>query len=1474
MPKLRGAHYSRVGHPAARLDGVSLYFTPKQDPYGEPCDSVAFLRNGGGKTSLIQLTFSGFITNKREFAGKTSDGGERSLDQYFLPGEVGIVVTEWSLGKDAPIRVIGQCVEKKAVGTTDLDRFFFSFIVGDQSGNVGVNDLPLRQFKSAVNNNPGNVTNISAFKTMMGSLFHGKPHQEYFGTHVQEEWVNKLRSWGFEPDLFRMLIQLNRNEGGSKQMAKSYFGSVDLLIGLISTLTTKDKNIETIQDLINRHREDLNELRPLKLQQEMWSALRERFQSLVAPSGELNTARKKLEEAEGQCRQVASRVLATPAVLATSITERSCEKATMVALKESNEESRKNVVRQRNWVDKRRAEIILDECKASHTRAVEAARIAVFEHRAFKGRNVALEVENLEDRCSALTSAIAEASSPAEAIHKKLNGIGGRLATIYSEEADTARRTIKKTREELEQVSQEIEQKRNALEEKISAGGTCAQKIETLGDWFKEAESSLARLTSLGAVFATDRTPQDARRRINESVQLLVEQVAEADRIIGSRTQIRTALGEQKGTCSGDISAKDQELQRHRTSLGDFLSKLREISSDEGLCLYMEQSEVDPYTLGLTQGLEEKSQRLTHDAFNLEIEQRRDREAQSFLEGDYKLMPPQEDVWAVVSALRAKDITAYPYVAYLNENRHSPEEIRAKLRQDPGRYGGVGVTNEKYLDQAREVASELPSLRGPVQISLLSREDMTPSASAASGMVALPKDNATFNAQAAAEKSRRLGDEINNRAKEFSDFANRAEELTDAKDRVNQFLGAYPPGSQGTLEEAISSSEEGLARSQSTLTEINRQIEDIDGEIAGLEETRGQAQKNLDLAKGSLSMVVNYLDTFGDKLDAKIAEKEKLIEQKKRLDREVGELKREARAAQEKSQSLNDQMTTAQTTETNIRGKLSKLVHCNTDIGILAEEDGQASREYLEEKYEKLEKNYDQETQAVDGLKGELKGKKEALDSRKRDLEKEIDGIPQTILDVTRQNYPNGVDAPTINAAAEKAHQFTLAIGRSQSEEGAAKKVLESVSTPKEGLLEPTDAANYTTTESCREGLAKYDLALGEIAEDQASVSSRLAALNDEISQLKRDMDSLKPTLKMVQTFLDGATPIPAASGYFTVLEAQESWEGADTSRQAADKAEKKAKRVVDEITDQVVGILQQEKYTGIADIARRRLLDARSSYHLDAPDFANDAKDRLDSIEHTISDLDNRQKEIVDYLMDDVRAAKANLEALTRTSRLPENNTAWAPLSGKPFFKVEVNSKKFEDGYGRNRVEDYLKSVINARANNLPNSAKEIIQGAAKFALKDITRVTTMKPDHFASTKPYTLEEAAAWSGGEGLTYAAIALMAFNNLAADIHNTLQKGGNFLLIDNPIGSCNHQGFLKLQRLMSSLLNVQLVYPTGVKDHEALSLFPNFIALSNNRRDTRTGHTYIEVDKQNGGSLPSGGLSVGHMTIERELVDDL
>ena len=189
-------------------------------------------------------------------------------------------------------------------------------------------------------------------------------------------------------------------------------------------------------------------------------------------------------------------------------------------------------------------------------------------------------------------------------------------------------------------------------------------------------------------------------------------------------------------------------------------------------------------------------------------------------------------------------------------------------------------------------------------------------------------------------------------------------------------------------------------------------------------------------------------------------------------------------------------------------------------------------------------------------------------------------------------------------------------------------------------------------------------------------------------------MDSLKPTLKMGQTFLYGATPIPAASGYFTVLEAQESWEGADTSRQAADKAEKKAKRVVDEITDQVVGILQQEKYTGIADIARRRLLDARSSYHLDAPDFANDAKDRLDSIEHTISDLDNRQKEIVDYLMDDVRAAKANLEALTRTSRLPENNTAWAPLSGKPFFKVEVNSKKFEDGYGRNRVEDYLKKI------------------------------------------------------------------------------------------------------------------------------------------------------------------------------------
>ena len=50
MPRLRRMRLVSIGHEDARFEDVTLRFTDRE---GNPTNSVIWLRNGGGKTSLL-----------------------------------------------------------------------------------------------------------------------------------------------------------------------------------------------------------------------------------------------------------------------------------------------------------------------------------------------------------------------------------------------------------------------------------------------------------------------------------------------------------------------------------------------------------------------------------------------------------------------------------------------------------------------------------------------------------------------------------------------------------------------------------------------------------------------------------------------------------------------------------------------------------------------------------------------------------------------------------------------------------------------------------------------------------------------------------------------------------------------------------------------------------------------------------------------------------------------------------------------------------------------------------------------------------------------------------------------------------------------------------------------------------------------------------------------------------------------------
>jgi hypothetical protein len=68
-----------------------------------------------------------------------------------------------------------------------------------------------------------------------------------------------------------------------------------------------------------------------------------------------------------------------------------------------------------------------------------------------------------------------------------------------------------------------------------------------------------------------------------------------------------------------------------------------------------------------------------------------------------------------------------------------------------------------------------------------------------------------------------------------------------------------------------------------------------------------------------------------------------------------------------------------------------------------------------------------------------------------------------------------------------------------------------------------------------------------------------------------------------------------------------------------------------------------------------------------------------------------------------------------------------------------------------------------------------------------------------------------------------------------------------LILDNPIGRASRVRFLELQRDVARAMGVQLVYTTGVNDHEALRALPNVIRLRNERVDRNNGRRLVEHD---------------------------
>lgn len=1470
MPKLKSVHMSRVGHPSARLDELSIYFTAKGDPNGRPEEStILALRNGGGKTSLLHLLFSTFVPDKREFTGRNIDGGERTFDQYFQPQDLALIVTEWDLGENLPHRIVGQCVMKNTASETSPQQCFFSFLVNDDPEDFQLTDLPLRQFKNE--NNAGNASSFNAFKQNMRMSFALKPHQQLMITETQKDWLKALRSWGYEPDLFRLLIALNKSEGGSKEMAKDFFGTTEKMIGLIAMLSTSEHDrkkgigVGNIHDLISQYREDLNHLPEKEEEQRMWERLSGALVELIEPGKELLAQQKAKDEAHSELIAVGQRVMATPAVLETQKTSIENEIHLLGDLHRTKKGEITVVEKKQRWVEKE----ILGLSLTAANEAKEAAETKLtnsrYQFRGLSAHNLSVQLEKLEKERDGLNAAIHEATEPTRDIENNLHALGSQIKTLLSEKISVETLRQEKAISESDRAQSQINLIRGEEKESTIEFGRIEQDLKNLEKWFDDAKKEAPELNGQTAAEALEL--KKAQKSSLEGRDNFL--AGEIDRLTQERDQLLNARSE----AIACVSQAKEKVAEHDKVLSGVQEAAQEISTNDILCLLAEDEIIDPYSPSLPSLLAARKTRLGNEKFNLTVEQRRSREALNFLEGEYKLMAPPEDVWHVCEALNKEEINAYPYVKYLCEINIEPEKIRNLLASDPARYGGVCVTKKDDLVQAKDIASKLPGIRGPVQIYPLDKhlsESLSPSVS--NSVISLPSSDATFSRNAADAEQRKLVTEIQGRDDDLGKIDLRLEEIETATDTLKVFLAKYPDGTESDLllekqklEEKVQEltvksegAQEAFANNEALLSEHIQQ--------------RNQVQGDLTECQKICLELDGYVKRFESHFPEKNAEKKRLEGRRELVNKFLSDAIKRIEG-QEKIKGLaEDKKQIAENNLKILAERKLKISYAEPSRGEIPEDVSQDSLESLQSLYDSARQIFEEKNRGIEGLIAKRDSLHEKIAEKGTERSKLVGPVPESVIEeILKDHGMEEIPAKQLEVAEEEVETDNEAFILANKAAQDAKVDLNQFA---------FGPAEIQATEDCDEltNISDFERKKASLAEEldtkknqRKELGEKIHSLETSIGWVDKDLTYLKKTVSAVKAKIGPCEETPGITGYDGYDEVTQKWADAEHRYAAASSSEQKSSAAVDKKKHAVMNIANDERYSGISTILRQRIVSQFETLHLDALDFAQEAGEAFKSVSYTVSKTKDQLKEIVSFLMDDIRTVKSNLDALDRISEIPETDTAWAKWSGRKFFKVNIEKKKIEGGHCQTKVEEYVRKLVHSTDRGFPTNAQDIIEGVAKFALKDIVDIKTMKPDHFMSTKPETLEEAARWSGGEGFTYAALSLMVFNQLVCHINATSNLAGGIIVVDNPIGICSHVDFLKLQQIMANILDNQLIYPTAVKDYDALSLFRNVVTLSNNNVDGKTGFKHVRVEKNH---KSSNGLDTAHLTFTPEVIDVL
>lgn len=1474
MLHLRRVRLESVGHPNARFAPLELRLLGDD---GRPTHTVLWLRNGGGKSSLLNLLFAVVRPDRREFLGGNDDGRDRRLGDYVLAGDTAHVVLEWGVaGQRQPALVTGMVLEwRDRVRTTDdsrLRRLWYAFVPADHrppgmfepSAGLTMDTLPVVA--------DGRRLTLARFRERLRAAA-ADPALRLATPTSQSEWRRELEGHDLDPEVLRYQLQMNREEGGASELFKRRCRTDAEFVDMLLELAVADERSERVAAVYTGYADQLARRPDVERHRDFLAGTLERL-------GPLTAALRQRAAAQAQLASVVSAADAYRTALGTAATDAHDRAADAVAAARERrdaaaDQERRSQEHTAQAAALRRVAAALEVADAQAVLAAadavlaaaraHAAAAAVLEPLARRG-HITAAITGLDAADDGATSAPLaaaraqladllarderEARAAADSEREQ-----GNAATRAAERAAAQSRALTTERGRLTQARDNSAVQQRRRHERRAA--LIAQGVLT------EAVAPPTALARAHAALTSHRARRAERR----------QRLAEVDAALTRAGVAADHAGEQATVAGAALVAAEHDQQ--------MASEVAEaLRTDQRLIALVETAAFDLWAIAddliarLDQRVAEGDRRLTDAA----VADAEERAALVALERD-GLLPARRAARTVVAHLEAAGIPAV--VGW----RHLADAVPPGARADvlaaaPSLVDGVVITAAAALPAARSVLAALDEpvrsvvVVGPAPAAVDNDDAERPEDEPAPDTMVAPIDAALYDRATAEQTRDRLRARLEAGNQSRTAVTRDRDRDAALADRLRRLVAIWPEDRRAAVATRLGvarrTAEDTAARAVACRDEAERVRETREHLLTARSEDAEH--------EAGLTHAVVQLEQLTD--DAEPADDDRVAD----IDRQIADVEHRAAAAESRVDAHRAAAHQHERAAERYDGDARRLREQRAALGVVTPQDVSGQHDADRPDHDRPDVS-----DARDGLRGDGGGSTsvEQLRSLVRSLQANAaDGsgdavardrraqlIEQrtavervlarhddtavrdaAVLLDTPQGRSEDARAATSRDAERARDRATHDRARAAERVSAASAELAGHPVVGTAALDPEPTTVAAAVQGVADGVAAAHEAragAGQLraeADDHAGRATRHSRDGDAfghlVDLLTVELRDRPPTtgvdrgsggragaLGSVDGATVDATVVDVEQARVAVVDLQTRLiERRDTEQQAV--------RGVTRTSGDLRRFVADARFAALDGPIRSRLAaDPVAVVSTDAT-VVDDLTVRLQQCSQTLTELTAHRRLLVREIAADVQRALWLLRQADAVSALPDGFGQW---SQQRFLHIR---------FATPTVDDELISRLEAMVDELVDrgirpAGVPLLQRATHAAVVGGFRVRILKPGPALRPDRVAVTDLATFSGGEQLTAAILLYCTLARLRAQARSAHGPAG-LLTLDNPIGKSSNVTLLRLQRRVADAMGVQLVYTTAVDDREALGVLPHWIRLRNDRSDARTGNQHVEA----------------------------